>query len=74
MPHERLGKGVAAAVVPKPGRAIRADALRAFLGRHLEPFKMAPRISFHTEALPRNPAGKILECSLRDPSGRTEAE
>jgi long-chain acyl-CoA synthetase len=66
LPHERLGEEVAAAIVPKPGRAIDPEQLRAFLGEHLAPFKVPTRIAVHAEALPRNPAGKILKRSLRD--------
>jgi long-chain acyl-CoA synthetase len=66
VPHERLGEEVAAAIVPKPGRSIDADELKRFLGRHLAPFKVPSRIAFHSQALPRNPAGKILKRALRD--------
>lgn len=66
LPHERLGEEVAAAIVPKTGRAFDADALRGFLGARLAPFKIPSRIELHPEALPRNPAGKILKRSLRD--------
>ena len=66
VPHERLGEEVAAAIVPKPGRALEPDALRAFLAQHLAPFKIPTRIALHTEQLPRNPAGKIMKRSLRD--------
>jgi long-chain acyl-CoA synthetase len=66
LPHERLGEEVAAAIVPKAGRALDADALRGFLGGRLAPFKIPSRIELHAEALPRNPAGKILKRSLRD--------
>ncbi|RIL00838.1 MAG: fatty acid--CoA ligase [Proteobacteria bacterium] len=66
VPHERLGEEVAAAVVPKPGRAIDADALRGFLAEHLAPFKVPTRIDVSAAALPRNPAGKVLKRALRD--------
>ena len=66
IPHDRLGEEVAAAIVPKPGQTIAADALRAFLAEHLAPFKIPTRIVFHSEQLPRNPAGKILKRALRD--------
>jgi long-chain acyl-CoA synthetase len=66
VPHERLGEEVAAAVVPKPGREIDADALRSFLAQHLAPFKIPTRITFRGAQLPRNPAGKILKRDLRD--------
>jgi long-chain acyl-CoA synthetase len=66
VPHERLGEEVAAAIVPKPGRALDAEALRAFLAQHLAPFKIPARVELHEEPLPRNPAGKILKRALRD--------
>ena len=66
LPHERLGEEVAAAIVPKPGAALEPDALRAFLAEHLAPFKIPSRIEIRAQALPRNPAGKILKRALRD--------
>jgi long-chain acyl-CoA synthetase len=66
VPHERLGEEVAAAVVPKPGRTLDADALQAFLAQRIAPFKIPTRIRIEREQLPRNPAGKILKRSLRD--------
>jgi long-chain acyl-CoA synthetase len=66
VPHERLGEEVAAAIVPKPGKSIDPEALKRFVAQHLAPFKVPSRIAIHAEALPRNPAGKILKRSLRD--------
>lgn len=66
VPHERLGEEVACALVPKPGRTLEPDAIRAFLKEHLAPFKIPTRYHFSTEQLPRNPAGKILKRQLRD--------
>jgi long-chain acyl-CoA synthetase len=66
VPHERLGEEVAAAIVPKPGRTLEPEALRAFLAQHLAPFKIPSRVEIKTETLPRNPAGKILKRALRD--------
>lgn len=66
LPHARLGEEVAAAIVPKPGRTIDPDALRAFATERIASFKVPTHIEFHTEALPRNPAGKIMKRSLRD--------
>lgn len=66
VPHERLGEEVACAIVPKPGRTLTPDVLRAFLATHLAPFKIPTRFHFSAEQLPRNPAGKILKRSLRD--------
>jgi long-chain acyl-CoA synthetase len=66
VPHERLGEEVAAAVVRKPGAALDAEALRAFLAKRIAPFKIPTRVTFHAAQLPRNPAGKILKRALRD--------
>jgi long-chain acyl-CoA synthetase len=66
VPHERLGEEVAAAIVPKPGQRLDPAALRAFLAEHLAPFKIPTRIDVRGDALPRNPAGKILKRALRD--------
>ena len=66
VPHARLGEEVACALVPKPGRSIDPDALRAFLAEHLAPFKIPTRIRSYAQQLPRNPAGKILKRQLRD--------
>jgi long-chain acyl-CoA synthetase len=66
VPHERLGEEVAAALVPKPGKALDAEALRAFLSGRLAPFKIPTRVRVYAEQLPRNPAGKILKRALRD--------
>ncbi len=66
LPHERLGEEVAAAIVPKPGRTIDRETLRAFVAERIAGFKVPTRIELHAEALPRNPAGKILKRSLRD--------
>jgi len=66
LPHERLGEEVAVAIVLKAGASLEPEALRAFLSQHLAPFKIPTRIDLRTEALPRNPAGKILKRSLRD--------
>ena len=66
VPHERLGEEVAAAIVPRAGRPLDEDALRAFLKQHIAPFKIPTRIVLHPQQLPRNPAGKILKQNLRE--------
>jgi long-chain acyl-CoA synthetase len=66
VPHERLGEEVAAALVPKPGKTLDAEALRAFLAARLASFKIPTRVRVYAEQLPRNPAGKILKRALRD--------
>jgi long-chain acyl-CoA synthetase len=66
LPHERLGEEVAASVLPKPGRALDAEALRAHLAPRLAGFKIPTRIEIRESALPRNASGKILKRELRD--------
>jgi long-chain acyl-CoA synthetase len=66
LPHERLGEEVAVAIVPREGQTIDPDELRTFLAEHIAPFKIPTQVFLHDEALPRNPAGKILKRQLRD--------
>ncbi|CAN5737359.1 class I adenylate-forming enzyme family protein [soil metagenome] len=66
VPHERLGEEVAAAIVPRPGTVIDPAELTAFLKARIAPFKVPTQVMTFTEALPRNPAGKILKRDLRD--------
>jgi long-chain acyl-CoA synthetase len=73
LPHERLGEEVAAAIVLKAGASLEPETLRAFLSKHLAPFKIPTRIELRAAALPRNPAGKILKRALRDELAPPEA-
>ena len=66
LPHERLGEEVAVSIVPREGETIDPEELRSFLRDHLAPFKIPSQVFIHEEALPRNPAGKILKRQLRD--------
>ncbi|WP_426572439.1 class I adenylate-forming enzyme family protein [Aquihabitans sp. McL0605] len=66
LPHERLGEEVAVAIVPRDGQAIDTDELRTFLAERIAPFKIPTQVFLFDEALPRNPAGKILKRQLRD--------
>jgi long-chain acyl-CoA synthetase len=66
VPHPRLGEEVAASVMPKPGRTLDADSLRAHLAPRIAPFKIPTRIEIRASALPRNASGKILKRELRD--------
>jgi long-chain acyl-CoA synthetase len=66
LPHERLGEEVAVAIVPREGETIDAEELRTFLAEHIAPFKIPTKVFTFDEALPRNPAGKILKRQLRD--------
>ncbi len=66
VPHERLGEEVAAAIVPRPSMVIDPDELTAFLKERIAGYKVPTQLMTFTEALPRNPAGKILKRDLRD--------
>ncbi|MEZ5176918.1 MAG: class I adenylate-forming enzyme family protein [Acidimicrobiales bacterium] len=66
VPHERLGEEVAVAIVTRPGETITQEDLATFLADHLAPFKIPTKVVCFDEALPRNPAGKILKRHLRD--------
>ncbi|ROQ24529.1 acyl-CoA synthetase (AMP-forming)/AMP-acid ligase II [Streptomyces sp. PanSC19] len=69
VPHPLLGEEVVAVVRLRPGADAgggAAEALRAHVGKRLAAFKVPARILVRTEALPRNPTGKVLKRELRD--------
>jgi long-chain acyl-CoA synthetase len=66
VPHERLGEEVAVTVMVRPGHALTADELRAYVGEHLAAFKVPTVVEFVTEPLPRGATGKIHKRTLRD--------
>ena len=66
VPHERLGEEVAVAIVAREAMTIDPVELTAFLSERIASFKVPSKIVTFTEALPRNPAGKILKRDLRD--------
>jgi long-chain acyl-CoA synthetase len=66
VPHARLGEEVAVAVLPKQGRRIDPEALRAHLAPRLAAFKIPTRVQILDAPLPRNASGKILKRELRD--------
>ena len=59
--HEELGQEVKAFVVPKPGRALDASALAAWVGGALAAFKVPAHFEIRAEPLPRNATGKVLK-------------
>jgi long-chain acyl-CoA synthetase len=61
--HPVLGEDVAAWVVLRPGAAVSAEALRAFLLERLADYKVPRRFAF-LDALPRNEAGKVQKSLL----------
>jgi acyl-coenzyme A synthetase/AMP-(fatty) acid ligase len=59
-----FGQALLAWVVPKPGLAVDAPAIRQWLRLRLEPCKL-PREIKYTPAIPRNALGKVDEPALR---------
>jgi acyl-CoA synthetase (AMP-forming)/AMP-acid ligase II len=59
--HDVLGQEVGAVVVVRDGATVTADELRSFCAETLASYKVPVSIDIRTEALPRNPSGKILK-------------
>lgn len=66
VPHPRLGEEVAVAVVAKEGRQIDVSSIRDFVSEHLAGFKVPAHVWVRSEALPRNPSGKVIKNPLRE--------
>lgn len=66
IPDERLGEVGRAFVVAKPGMAVSASELTAFLSGRLIKYKI-PREFVFRDALPKSPVGKILRKALKTP-------
>jgi long-chain acyl-CoA synthetase len=66
VPHERLGEEVATVVYVRPGQDLTVEALQDHVRARLAAFKVPSIVHFVHEALPRNPAGKILKRDLRE--------
>src|SRR5262249_50881714 len=74
MPHARLGEGVCAFVISRPGAAPDFATLVAFVAESgLAPQKRPERIEFVAE-LPRTASGKIRKDLLRDTIRRLLAD
>ncbi len=65
VPHPVLSEEVGAVVVLRPGQDVGADELARFVRERLAAFNVPSRFWFRAEALPRNPAGKVLKRELR---------
>lgn len=63
---EHTGEGVAAIVSVREGSQLDEAAVRAHVAAHLAAYKVPATVRLLTEALPRNPAGKLLKGQLRD--------
>ncbi len=66
VPHPTLGEEVAAVVVLRPGRSVRAEELSRHVAHRLARFEVPTQYFFRGEPLPRNPQGKVLKRALRD--------
>ncbi len=66
VPHEVLGEEVGAAVVLRRGSKVTAEELARHVRERIAAFKVPTHIWFVSEALPRNPQGKVLKRELRD--------
>ncbi|WP_397544083.1 AMP-binding protein [Roseovarius salis] len=65
VPHDDLGEGVLALVVPAAGAAPEPDALAAATAQQLARFKQ-PRKILLVDSLPRNTMGKVQKSVLRE--------
>ena len=63
-PDPVLGERVHAFIVPK-SQAASAEEIRAFCAERLSDYKVPDRITFLSQPLPRNAAGKVLKGELR---------
>jgi long-chain acyl-CoA synthetase len=64
VPHEVLGEDLAGIIVRREATDIGPDQLRAFCLESLAAYKVPRRWEF-VDALPRNPAGKVLKHELQ---------
>lgn len=65
VPDEETGEAVAVVVSVREGSGLDAGAVRAHVGSHLAAYKVPAVVRVVTQALPRNPAGKLLKGQLR---------
>ncbi len=65
LPDERLGEVVGAVIWMKPGSAVTAEDMTAFLGQRLAPYKVPFRMWMSNEALPKLGSEKIDKVTLR---------
>ena len=68
IPHDELGKEVAAAVALKEGEDLSADDLQAYVKAQVAAYKY-PRTIWFVEELPKGPTGKILKRAIEPPAG-----
>ena len=66
IPDDKWGEAVKAVVVMKPGKSATATDIINFTRERIAGYKTPKSVDF-IPALPRNPSGKILRRSLREP-------
>jgi long-chain acyl-CoA synthetase len=66
IPHDEFGEALAAAVQPRAGVMLQADAVQGFLRERLAGYKVPAVVTFHDD-LPREDTGKIFKRKLREP-------
>jgi len=64
VPDTIFGEEVKAVIVLKPGAEATPQEIQEFCSRHLAKFKVPKYVEFR-EALPRNPAGKVVKGELK---------
>ena len=64
LPHPKWIEAVIAVVVAKPGHTLVEDDVIAACSQGLAHFKVPKRV-MQTDALPKNPSGKLLKRELR---------
>ena len=65
LPDEKWGEAVTAVVALHEGESLTLDELRAFAEPFLAKYKLPLRLHL-VDALPRNPAGKVLKFVLKE--------
>jgi fatty-acyl-CoA synthase len=68
LPDEKWGEAVTAVVALHEGESLELDILREHAEPHLARYKLPLRLHV-VDALPRNPAGKVLKFKLRETLG-----
>ncbi len=67
VPDERWGETVKAIVLPAPGAAPDAGEIIEFARARLAHYKCPTSVDFVSGPLPRNPSGKLLKRTIREP-------
>src|SRR6202044_3381618 len=60
VPDDRLGEVGRASIVPRPGLVLAGDGVIGFCRERLANYKVPRQVRF-SDALPRNPSGKVLK-------------